>query len=202
MRLTVSRDGLPYEPNTTGNEESQSILVQLNLNDNRFDRPVFDRTVYEFTVDENIQLGTEIGQLNAVYMHRPGSVPTPTPSTTAIRYRIVPFVEDNPNQDPMLILNGVFSPDETASTSGLPVRIDPDSGRLTVRLNIDREKFVMNAAARRSDSTRLGLIKFNVEASYDSISYSYAKVTIYKLLDLNHELNSNSVFEIGKHIYP
>lgn len=158
MKLTVKR--------TLQNQESRSdtdstSVLMLTINDNRFDRPIFDYPIYNFTMDENTPLGTTIGQLKAVYFS--GSSLNPD-ETSSMRYRIVPFAED---VDQMLASN-----DEAAAdifSSALPIRIDAESGRLSVRLNVDREKFV--------SGDKLGLIRFNVEASYAS-TYSYARVNI------------------------
>lgn len=162
MKLTVRRSG----DHTNGLIDSQSLLIMLNLNDNRFDRPIFTQSIYEFTLDENTQLGAQIGQLNAIYMS-----PNPSFESESIRYRIVPFIGGQ--ETTMTYEEADFF------TSGLPVRIDPETGILTLRLNLDREKFVMDGLA-----DKLGLIKFSVEASYASMSYSYAKVNIY-IRDLN-----------------
>lgn len=168
--------------------ESQSSLVVVNLNDNRFDRPIFDHLVYNFTVDENIPLDTIIGQVNAVYLHRPSdengsSSILKEDEQATIRYRIVPFVDGDAEQ-----IVGFIPNEETADvfSNALPVRIDADTGRLSVRLNVDREKFSSLIETRSSpageldgvrESNKLGLIRFNIEASYASSSYSYAKVT-------------------------
>jgi hypothetical protein len=177
---------------------SSAALVVLNLNDNRFDRPIFDHTVYNFTMYENSPLNTLIGQLNAIYISRPTSddqqlTVANGEEDDSIRYRIVPFVDGDQLMSAQML---ALAEDDVSSSfnSALPVRIDAQSGKLSVRLNVDREKFVAAENGMSGMGTngggggggighngeafglKQGLIRFNVEASYASTSYSYAMV--------------------------
>lgn len=192
MKLTVRRSSPMADKDdesTTTTSDSEWTVLMVNLNDNRFGRPIFDHSIYNFTIDENTNLGTIIGELNAIYLHRPsGENDTMrlllAEEENSIRYRIVPLAEDGAENSVIMMATN----DEAADffSSALPVGIDAETGRLSVRLNIDREKFLTSRNPRgggsyaeidgsRGDENQLGLIRFNVEASYAS-TYSYAKV--------------------------
>jgi hypothetical protein len=157
-------------------EQSRS-LVLVNLNDNRYDHPIFDYQVYNFTVYENSPLNTVIGQVNAIYLSKFNEK-----NTNDIKYRIVPFVSFDGS-------------DSDEASSNLPVRINQISGLLAQKLNIDREKYLTHgenggsqastqmflfpsekSARKSATSSNDGLIKLNIESSYMSMSYGYCKL--------------------------
>jgi hypothetical protein len=150
--------------------------VQINVRDNRLDRPVFDRAVYNFTIVENAPLNTVVGRVTALYLNAvdPG----------LIKYRIVPFVDDSEERSSLFNFMqelGGNGGGEEASVAHLPVRIEPATGLIVQTLIVDRERYV---GEKDSATSSLGLISFNVEASYASSLYDYCKINIF-IRDVN-----------------
>ena len=75
--------------------QSSTSTVVVNLIDNRFDRPIFENSVYNFTIYENSPLDSLIGQVNAIYKKRK-TISDKSDSllddSNQIKYRIVPNV--------------------------------------------------------------------------------------------------------------
>jgi hypothetical protein len=170
-KLTVRRprsesSAAHYETGT-----SSTASVQINLKDNRYDRPIFDYAVYNFTVVENTPLNSIIGRVNAIYLN--------AMDTSLIKYRIVPFLDDKSFsfvQD--------MAGSEEASISQLPIKIEQATGLLVQKTLIDREKFVNDQQQKEATAGHMGLISFNVEASYASTLYDYCKVNVF-IKDVN-----------------
>jgi hypothetical protein len=194
--------------------QSSTSTVVVNLIDNRFDRPIFENNVYNFTIYENSPLDSLIGQVNAIYKKRKTSMAqtdADLDETNQIKYRIVPNVLfdqfdfnsmqfSNENDDNSMINNNNIN-------NGLPVEINQLNGVLTQKLNIDREKYLNNEdqyivesklqnkntlSSSLPQSNRIlsnknndGLIKINIESSYfTSMSYGYCTVNIF-IKDIN-----------------
>jgi hypothetical protein len=182
-RLSIKR------PQQLINTLSSSIVL-VNLFDNRFDKPVFDFQVYNFTVDENSPLNSLIGKVNAVYLNRddPSSI-------NQIKYKIVPF-------DANFDIDQILDSDESLLNNRLQIKVDSKTGILSQKSNIDREKHILTgimdyekaspslvnymskSKLSNKQSADMGLIKFNIEASYESMTYGYSKVNIF-IRDVN-----------------
>jgi hypothetical protein len=143
--LIIKRPDLPIS-------QSSTSTVVVNLIDNRFDRPIFENIVYNFTIYENSPLDSLIGQVNAIYKKRK-TISDKSDSllddSNQIKYRIVPNVLydqfdfssmqfSNENDDNNL----VSSNNNNNINNGLPIEINQLNGVLTQKLNIDREKYL------------------------------------------------------------
>ena len=182
-RLSIKR---PHQPTTS----LSSSIVMVNLFDNRFDKPVFDFQVYNFTVDENSPLNTLIGKVNAIYLNRDDPS-----ASNQIKYKIVPF---EANFD----IDQILDSDESLLNNRLQIKIDSKTGILSQKSNIDREKnvitgimdyekssptlvnYMSKSKVSNKQSAEMGLIRFNIEASYESMTYGYSKVNIF-IRDVN-----------------
>ncbi len=127
--------------------------VQVNIVDNRMDKPVFDLPVYNFTISENSPLDSLLGKVHAKYTQH------------KVKYRIVPFNSINQEDD------------------SLPIKINQINGNLSLKSNLDREKYL--EVQEMSDQVGSdGILKLSVESSYASAKYAYAKVNIF-IQDVN-----------------
>lgn len=155
-----------------GSEVVDSARIQINLKDARLDRPVFDFSVYNFTIVENSPLSTIIGQVNAVFLN--------AEDESLMKYRIVPFVDDFKMFQSQSESNEIDSL-SLASSSLLPIKIDSTTGQLTQRVFVDREKFLNGGepGSGKLASSDDGVISFNVEVSYASMLYDYCKVNVF-----------------------
>ena len=70
------------------NGQASLALVVINVADNKIDQPVFDFSVYNFTIVENSTFNTMIGQVRAIYSNHVGDQET---LDNLINYRIVTF---------------------------------------------------------------------------------------------------------------
>lgn len=139
---------------------SQS-LVQINLVDTRLDKPIFDYQVYNFTISENSPIDSLIGSVHAKYF-----------SARNIKYRIVPFINANENS----LLNKILNSQSNDETTLLPVKINQLNGTLSLKLNLDREKYLED---NLKQSNEKGILRLSIESSYASTKYSYSKVNIF-----------------------
>ena len=164
-KLSVKR---PHSLDDNGDDFAR---VQINLKDTRYDRPVFDSAVYNFTVTENSPLNTIIGRVSAIYLN--------AADPSLIKYRIVPFIDEKSFD----MMPATASGEESSLTGHLPIRIEASSGVLVQKVLIDREKH-MSEHHQKAELAGLGLISFNVEASYASTLYDYCKVNVF-IKDVN-----------------
>jgi len=124
----------------------------VNLIDNRFDRPIFENNVYNFTIYENSPLDSLIGQVNAIYKKRMTNSDrsdSTLDETNQIKYRIVPNVLfDQFDFNSMQFSNenddNSMSSNNNNINNGLPIEINQLNGVITQKLNIDREKYLNN----------------------------------------------------------
>jgi hypothetical protein len=144
--LTIKRENWPLD--SAG--QSSSIVI-IKLVDDRYERPIFDYTVYNFTIVENSSPDTLIGRVNAFFLTKKmlkndeqrfladSSYLSEDLNESRVKYRIVPpLLMDN-----VQIQMSSGENDELSSLNGVPVRVDKLTGVLTQKLNIDREKYLI-----------------------------------------------------------
>lgn len=130
---------------------SSISFVQVNLIDNRLDKPIFDNQVYNFTISENSPIDTLIGKVHAKYV----SAIQMKQNKNQIKYRIVPLMDKDNDLDLV------------------PVKIGQSNGNLSLKLNLDREKYL-----DKNEKSNDGILRLSIESSFASIKYAYCKVNI------------------------